>query len=336
MRVVISNFSRPLPITADYVQAWANIEMPKRGPRRSLLEQQYGWGFHLYSLGVHLMDLGVAEHVEFWDFRLQRSMGYLENGVLRITFHNEDDIAAYLDRFGPPDLFVNHGVHGGPVLPLVEGAAFRVHVPTLRTRDDPLPHAECYLLDAEDQLIERSMLYIPVVNLPVIRPGDGTTERDFIYLAACYEGKRHDLLMNAVRGTELTGHLHPVAPHEVDVSGTGVTTSDLDERDVVDLLQTSRIAVYPGDNTSNPAAMWECVAAGLPIVMNDAIAGGKHLVVPGVTGELASETEFRDVMRGVLANRSAYSPRDYFEANWDTITLIEGYLAFFREMGWTA
>ena len=141
--------------------------------------------------------------------------------------------------------------------------------------------------------------------------------------------------MNAVRGTELTGHLHPVAPHDVDVTGTSVTTSDLDECNVVELLQTSRMAVYPGDYTSNPAAMWECVAAGLPIVMNDAIAGGKHLVVPGVTGELAGEDDFREVMRRVLANRASYSPREYFEAHWDTITLIEGYLAFFREMGWT-
>jgi glycosyltransferase involved in cell wall biosynthesis len=218
---------------------------------------------------------------------------------------------------------------------MLQGETFRVHVPTMRAAaDGPLTDAECFLVDAEDQLDDRSMLYIPVVNTTKIRPGDVPTTRDFIYLASCYEGKRHDLLVDAVRGTELTGHLHPVGPSELDLSNTHITTSDLDERDVVELLQTSRIAVYPGDVTSNPAAMWECVAAGLPIVMNEAIGGGTHLVVPGVTGELAAEDDFLAVMRSVLANRESYAAREHFEKTWDTVTLIERYLAFFREMGW--
>jgi Glycosyl transferases group 1 len=335
MRIVISNFSPELPSQQDFRVLWRRAQCPPPPRRRHrLFEQPADWGFHLYSIGVYLMDQGVAERVEFWDYSPERSISYHSNGVLRVMFHNSDDVAAYLARFGPPDLFINHGVNGVPILPLLAGTTFRVHVPTLRTRDDPLPGAECFLLDAEDQLIDRSMVYIPVVNTEKIRPKTAPGERDFIYLAACYEGKRHDLLVNAVRGTELTGHLHPVRASQVDLSDTHITTSDLDERDVVELLQTSRIAVYPGDWTSNPAAMWECVAAGLPIVVNAAIAGGKHLVVPGITGELTAEDEFLDAMRSVLAKRDQYSPREYFEANWDTVTWIERYLAFFVEMGW--
>ena len=128
-----------------------------------------------------------------------------------------------------------------------------MHVPTYRTpHDEPLAEAECFLVDAEEQLDERSMLYLPVVNTEKIRPRDVAKERDFIYLASCYEGKRHDLLLDAVRGTDLTGHLHPVDPGQVDVSGTLVTTSRFDERGVVELLQTSRIAVYPADVSSIP------------------------------------------------------------------------------------
>jgi len=95
-----------------------------------------------------------------------------------------------------------------------------------------------------------------------------------------------------------------------------------------------RIAVYPGDDTSNPAAMWECVAAGLPIVINEAIAGGKHLLVPGVTGEFASEASFAQTMRRVIDERDRYRPREYFETHWDTIAMIERQLEFFRAMGW--
>ena len=49
-----------------------------------------------------------------------------------------------------------------------------------------------------------------------------------------------------------------IADGQADRLGSG--------RHVVELLRSSRIAVYPGDTTSSPAAMWECVAAGLPIV----------------------------------------------------------------------
>ena len=335
LRIVVSNFSRPTPGRLDFAGMWRLAQFPEPRPRLALFDQPFGWGFHLYALGVYLMDRGVAERVEFWDYSPQRRMSFLANGVLKIEFRNEDDVAAYIDRFGPPDLFFNHGVHGVPVLRMLDGRAFRVHVPTHRSPGSaPLEHAECFLVDGEDQLEGRSMLYIPVVNTRVIRPRDLAKERDFIYLASCYEGKRHDLIVDAVRGTELTGHFHPVDPSQIELSATRITTSALDRADVVRLLQTSRIAVYPGDETSNPAAMWECVAAGLPIVVNAAIEGGKHVVVPGLTGELAPEDSFVDVMRTVLATRHSYAPREYFVEHWDTVRLIEGYLSFFQRSGW--
>jgi len=156
----------------------------------------------------------------------------------------------------------------------------------------------------------------------------------FIYLGSNYPGKRHDIVINAVRGTELTGHFHPVDGSQLDLSSTNITTSNFNQRSVVELVRTSRIAVYPGDHTSNPAAMWECVAADLPIVVNENIDGGKHLVVPGVTGEFASEDDFYEVMKSVLANLKSYRPREYLIEHRDTIPTLERYLSFFRKMGW--
>jgi len=80
--------------------------------------------------------------------------------------------------------------------------------------------------------------------------------------------------------------------------------------------------------------MWECVAAGLPIVVNENIQGGKHLVVSGVTGELASEDDFGNVMRYVLEHRESYAPRKHFEAHWDTLEVLESYVRFFQRAGW--
>lgn len=338
MRVAIANFGRPIPSTVDFAAAWASHRHPPRRNGSSLFDEPADWGFHIYALGVHLMEIGLARDVEFWDYAEERRAEYHSNGVLRVLFHDPDDVAAYVDRFGPPDLFVNHGPMGQPILDLLEGKTFRVHVPALRTGRDREGNvgAECYLVDDEKQLDDRSMLYIPVVNTRHIRPSGGPTERDFIYLASYYEGKRHDLLLDAARRTGLSGHLHPVDGSRIDLAGTRITTSNWNEADVVDLLQTSRIAVYPGDFTSSPAAMWECVAAGLPIVVNERIKGGRHLVVSGVTGELASESEFADVMRHVVANRDSYAPRRHFEEHWDTRETLESYVRFFERMGWRA
>jgi glycosyltransferase involved in cell wall biosynthesis len=335
-RVVIANFGRARPTTLDHRAFWASHPLPPPRRRTPLFDQPLDWGFHIYSLGVRMMDLGLADRVEFWDYADPRSTVWHSSGILRVLFENEEDVAAYLERYGPPDLFVNHGGHGEPVLAMLEGRRFRVYVPALRKR--PLPRvnagAECFLVDDERDLDERSMLYVPVANLHKLQPNGRAKERDFIYLASVYRGKRHDLLLDAVRGTAFTGHLHPVEPDALDLSGTRVTTSRWGEREVADLLHGSRIAVYPADWASSPAAMWECVAAGLPIVVNETIQGGRHLVVPGVTGELVPPDSFRDGIEHVLANRRAYRPREHFEEHWDTLRILDGYIDFFRRMGW--
>jgi len=336
LSVAISNFSAPLAEAPDAKAYWRRHVPPRRPRRVRLLEQDARWGFHIDSIGVYLLDRGVAEHVEFWDFKPERYAWYGQAGVLNRSFLNEKDLRAYLDRFGYSDLFINHGRHGLNTLQLMEGKAFRVHVAAMRRGLDRQDNsgAECYLVDAEEYLDDRSMLYVPVVNTSRFFPTAEEKQRDFVYLATTHRGKRQDIVIDAVRHTDLTGHFHPVDPAALDLSGTRITTSGWDERDVVELLRTSRIAVYPADETSNPAAMWECVATGLPIVVNEAIRGGKHLVVPGVTGELAPEADFGEAMRHVLANRESYAPRAYFEEHWDTVRTIEGYLAFFARMGW--
>lgn len=56
----------------------------------------------------------------------------------------------------------------------------------------------------------------------------------------------------------------------------------------------------------------------------------------GVTGELASEDHFGDVMRHVVAHRESYAPREHFEKHWDTVDIVKGYVRFFERMGWRA
>jgi Glycosyl transferases group 1 len=339
LRVVIANFSRPVQKSLDFDSCWKRHELPKRRSRVSLFQQRPDWGFHIYSIGVYLMDRNSADQVEFWDYSAERSTAYHSNGILRVLFYNEDDLKSYVRRYGSPDLFINHGslAYSHAILEYFAGKCFRVHVPALRPYPERQKNfgAECYLVDGEEFLDDRSMLYVPVVNTEQIYPVPCEKKRDFLYLAACYPGKRQEFLVGALRGTEISGHLHPIDGSPLDLSNTRITTSAFNETEVVELLRTSRIAVYPADQTSNPASMWECVAAGLPIVVSEKIRGGKHLVVPGVTGELAGDEEFVDVMRYVLANRERYKPREYFIEHWDTMATIESYLRFFKQMGWS-
>jgi hypothetical protein len=337
MKVVIANFGAPVDAPElDYEASWAEHVKPPRIPVPSLFDQPHDWGFHIYSLGTLMMNRGLADEVEFWDFAEPRGTRYHNNGILRVLFHNPADVQAWLDRYGYPDLYVNHGPGGQPILDLLENKTFRVHVPALRQGRDRQGNvgAECYLVDSSDFLDDRSIIYAPVVNTRAIYPNGAEKRWDFIYLACCYRGKRHDLLVRAAKESGLSGHLHPVAPTDIDLTGTRITTTQFNEMEVPALLNASRIAVYPGDATSAPAAMWECVAAGLPIVVNENIQGGKHLVVSGVTGELASEDDFADVMRHVVENRELYAAREYFEKHWDTVEVLEGYIRFFQEMGW--
>lgn len=301
------------------------------------MEQPHDWGFHIFAIAAYMLDRGLADEAEFWDYRNDRFSSYHPTGVRRVSFFNEADLGSYLRRFGYPDLFINYGQIGHPTLDFLSGKSFRVHVPCLRTGKYMKGNfdAECYLVDAKEYLDPRSMLYVPVVHTGKIFPIECAKERDFIYLASAYRGKRHDLLLRAVRGTNITGHLHPVDLSALDLADTLLTTSNWYERDVVELLRTSRIAVYSGDRTSNPGAMWECVAAGLPVVVNENIRGGQHLVIPGVTGEFASEEGFREAIENLLAHRHSYRPGDYFQSHWNTIETLDRYLDFFQTMGLT-
>jgi hypothetical protein len=109
VKVVIANFSAPVITTSDASAFWVRHEPPPRRRGLSLFEQPAGWGFHITAIGVYLRDRGMADAVEFWDCADRRGTSYLPNGVLRVTFYHEDDVAAYLDRYGVPDLFLNYG-----------------------------------------------------------------------------------------------------------------------------------------------------------------------------------------------------------------------------------
>jgi len=335
MKVVITNFPPPIKSSLDFDKYWKNFEKPLLFKKTSLFEYKADWGFHIYALGVYLMDKAIADEVEFWDYSPDRKTEYHPLGILRVLFHNLNDIISYMKRFGYPDLLVNHGYYGRPLMKYLRDVCFCVHVPALRQGIDRFGNfgAHAYLVDSPEYTDKRAMLYVPVVNTDKFRPAERKKERDFIYLASNYRGKRHDIIIKAVHGQSITGHFHPVKKGSMDLKDTNITTSDFNEEYVPELLQSSRIAVYPGDNTSNPAAMWECVATGLPIVVNKTIRGGKHLVIPGITGEFADRKTFYPTMRKILDNIHTYKPREYFMGHWNALDTLEKYVNFFRKTG---
>jgi glycosyltransferase involved in cell wall biosynthesis len=339
MKVVIANFGKEVypDDPPDYELEWRGFSKPEAPQRSRLMELSHEWGFHIFSIGVHLLDSGLADEMEFWNFEPRRRFWWHRYGFYWMNFHNEQDLAAYLKTTRPPDLFIQHGgVSGQGVLKMLEGESFRVYVPALRSADNEKGNfdAECFLVDDPVYLDQRSLMYVPVVNTEHVKPSNAEKQFDFIYLAQVRPAKRHDIIIEAARKTGLRGHFHPVEPSELDLQGTRITTTGFNAADPVALMQAARIAVYSGIRESSPAAMWECVACDLPIVVNAAIAGGRHVVEPGVTGELPCADSFADVMSATLANIKSYHPRDWLLAHWDTLAMLDRYLWFFREMGW--
>src|SRR5262252_1202762 len=119
MRVVIANVCLPVSRSMDFRSYWARHVPPEKTPRDHLFAQPHDWGFHIYALGVYMLDCGIASDVEFWDFGERRSAEYHSNGILRVIFYNDEDVKAYIDRFGYPDLFINHGTFGRSLLKLM-------------------------------------------------------------------------------------------------------------------------------------------------------------------------------------------------------------------------
>lgn len=73
MRVVIANFRPPLAKPADFPEWWSSQARPRKKDRyERLLDYSAGWGFHIFAIGLHMMDLGLADDVEFWVARATR------------------------------------------------------------------------------------------------------------------------------------------------------------------------------------------------------------------------------------------------------------------------
>lgn len=67
---------------------------------------------------------------------------------------------------------------------------------------------------------------------------------------------------------------------------------------------------------SCPRVIPELISCGVPIVVRDKVRFWQSkYIVSGVTGELASDENFWDVVKYVLENLDKYNPRQYYEEN---------------------
>ena len=83
MKVAIANFSRPYPITLDFDGYWKRYQRPEVGSRVELLKQPHDWGFHIFAIAARMLDLGLADEAEFWDYRDDRFSSCHPTGIRR-------------------------------------------------------------------------------------------------------------------------------------------------------------------------------------------------------------------------------------------------------------
>jgi len=106
LKVAIANFSKPFQVSLDFNEYWSRYEKASRPPRMSLMEQPHDWGFHIFAIAAYMLDRGLADEAEFWDYRNDRFNSYHPTGVHRVSFFNDADLECYLRRFGYPDLII--------------------------------------------------------------------------------------------------------------------------------------------------------------------------------------------------------------------------------------
>ena len=137
MKVVIANFGNPVNASLDYEAELGDACKTSAHRSSAAVRPAARLGIpHLCARHVSDEPGNCGRSGVLGFRRSNAARKYHSNGILRVMFHNADDVQAYLDRYGYPDLYVNHGSGGQPILDLLENRTFRVHVPALRVGRD--------------------------------------------------------------------------------------------------------------------------------------------------------------------------------------------------------
>ncbi|SFJ50260.1 Glycosyl transferases group 1 [Phyllobacterium sp. CL33Tsu] len=328
-------------------------------------------GGYLQRLPLACINAGIVDRAEIWHHT--RSEGNHElsptdQALISRSFqltgegapYVSDDMLAFLEVFGPPDILVVLGL--GVCEDVLEAcaASFKIYnsidAPALRIPEAVSRHFDLVLTGAEWQSedVARRHPDMETVIMPIgpefasdttFFPTGADQLYDIIYVAAAQAYKRHDILFNALSRLPRTlrtlcvfGYgedaekLQDLATSlGIDVDFIGPPGVSIEA--VNGLMNSARIGVVCGVDDGAPAILTEYMLAGLPVLANEELCCGTQYITPR-TGELASAQRFHLAITEILGRSEQFSPRSEVQNNWTwqhTVERLRGLIASHRK-----
>jgi glycosyltransferase involved in cell wall biosynthesis len=211
-------------------------------------------------------------------------------------------------------------------------ARLRVYYPaSKRFLNQDWTHFDLFLVDDERQiapvtrLVPASTVHrvIKTADPALFRPLNGIEKRyDLCMIGAmCLSRKNHDALVRLLTAAPslsavVIGQQDPNVVASLRNTGARLQLIEFCGREQLNhLMNQSRMGFVPSLMDAAPRVILEFMAAGVPVLMNSAILGGRDYITHE-TGRLAAEKEFVDVAKHICDGRLPFKPRKGFEENF--------------------
>jgi glycosyltransferase involved in cell wall biosynthesis len=276
-----------------------------------------------------LQKFGYLDRSEAW-FVSDRPMEFVQHGVTVRCFESFQAMAASARA---TDILWVRGKCKAYVEVLSRMAArLRMYYPaSKRFLCQDWTHFDVFLVDDERQvrpvtrLVPASSVHrvIKTADPTIFRPLDGIEKLyDLCMIGAMnLTRKNYNALVRLLTADPslsavVIGHQDPTVVAALQATGARVQLIEFCGREQLNrLINQSRIGFVPSLMDAAPRVILEFMAAGIPVLMNTAILGGRDYITPE-TGLLASQQEFADVARRMRDGQLPLNPRHGFEVNF--------------------
>lgn len=203
------------------------------------------------------------------------------------------------------------------------------------------------LVDNKQQLEEvtsnlsktKSFIFNKAVDTDVFKVKNLKQIYDFCYIANFRPWKNHNMLFSAVRKWQernrgflkiaLAGRLSDNLTELKILLWKYNIKADLfnsvSPQEVAQILNRSKFSVQAGELDANPKAISESLATNVPVLINQDITGGLHLIDNKSTGIKMALHNFDQGIEKMLNNYKKFKAREYFDKHLNTKKIVSNF-----------
>jgi glycosyltransferase involved in cell wall biosynthesis len=271
----------------------------------------------------------MLQQSEAW-FVSDRAIEFVQHGVTVRCFRSFDEMAA--SARATDILWVRGKCKAYLSVLRRMRARLRVYYPaSKRFLNQDWTHFDVLLVDDDRQIAPVTRLggatfvrrVIKTADPNIFRPLAGIEKRyDLCMIGAMnLTRKNHNALVRLLvadpsLSAVVIGKQDPEIVAALRATGARLELIDFCGReDLNRFINQSRIGFVPSLMDAAPRVILEFMAAGVPVLMNSAILGGREYIIPE-TGLLVPESEFVQATQRMRSGRMPFDPRRGFEENF--------------------